>query len=116
MAVYQRSFRPYDGALTPAASRFLVPARYALRDLFRSKLFTVFVTLCFVFPLGCVFAIYLRHNADLLANLDFSVKSVNLQAKGKYYRIMFGPLPDRKAAADLCAKLKARDIYCDIAG
>jgi len=29
---------------------------------------------------------------------------------------MFGPLPDRKAAADLCAKLKARDIYCDIAG
>lgn len=69
MAVYQRSFRPYDGELTASAWRFLVPARYALRDLFRSKLFVVFLTLCFVFPLACVFAIYLRHNADLLANL-----------------------------------------------
>jgi ABC-2 type transport system permease protein len=69
MAVYQRSFRPYAGALTASATRFLVPARYALRDLLKSKLFVVFLTLCFVFPLGCVFAIYLRHNADLMANL-----------------------------------------------
>ncbi len=69
MAVYQRSFRPYDGVLSAASTRFLVPARYALQDLFRSKLFTIFTTLCFVFPLLCVFAIYLRHNADLLANL-----------------------------------------------
>lgn len=69
MAVYQRSFRPYDGALSNAATRFLVPARYALRDLFRSRLFTIFTTLCFIFPLFWTFAIYLRHNADLLASL-----------------------------------------------
>ena len=69
MAVYQRSFRPYDGRLTEAATRFLVPARYAMQDLFKSKLFTIFTTLCFVFPLLSIFAIYLRHNADLLANL-----------------------------------------------
>jgi ABC-2 type transport system permease protein len=69
MAVYERSFRPYAGELTPSAGRFMVPARYALKDLFRSKLFTVFTTLCLVFPLLCVFAIYLRHNADLLSNL-----------------------------------------------
>ncbi len=69
MAVYKRSFRPYADALTRPATRFLVPARYAMQDLFRSKLFTAFATLCLVFPLICVFAIYLRHNADLLANL-----------------------------------------------
>ena len=69
MAVYQRSFQPYAGRTSRPAMRFLVPARYALEDLFKSKLFTVFVTFCFVFPLICVFAIYLRHNADLLANL-----------------------------------------------
>lgn len=69
MAVYQRSFRPYAGALTAPSWRFRVPAAYALRDLLSSKLFTIFLTLCFVFPLLCVFAIYLRHNADLMANL-----------------------------------------------
>ena len=51
MAVYERSFEPYDGVVTPPQLRFLVLARYALRDLFRSKLFVVFLTLCFVFPL-----------------------------------------------------------------
>lgn len=69
MAVYERSFRPWEGRPSGEATRFLVPARYAMHDLFRSKLFTIFTTLCLVFPLMCVFAIYLRHNADLLANL-----------------------------------------------
>jgi ABC-2 type transport system permease protein len=66
MAVYQRSFRPYDGPLTAGRWRFLIPARYALKDLIRSKLFIVFMTFCFVFPLLCTLAIYLRHNADLM--------------------------------------------------
>lgn len=69
MAVYQRSFEPYAGRLTRPRWRFLVPARYALADLFHSKLFVVFVTLCFVYPIGSLFAVYLRHNADLMAGL-----------------------------------------------
>lgn len=69
MAVYQRGFDPYQGALTSPRLRFLVPARYALRDLFQSKLFVVFLTLCFVFPFLCLLAIYLRHNADLVESL-----------------------------------------------
>jgi len=70
MAVYQRSFSPYDGALSSDRWRFLIPARYALKDLFKSKLFIVFMTLCFVFPLLCGLAIYLRHNADLMETLS----------------------------------------------
>jgi len=66
MAVYQRSFKPYDGALTSSRWRFLIPARYALKDLFRSKLFIVFMTLCFIFPLLCILPIYIRHNADVM--------------------------------------------------
>ncbi len=69
MAVYKRSFRPYQGELSAPGTRFLVLARYALRDLFRSKLFVVFLTLCFVYPLLATLAIYLRHNADLLTAL-----------------------------------------------
>lgn len=69
MAVYKRSFHPYAGELTAEWSRFLVLSRYALRDIFRSKLFVVFLTLCFVYPLLSTLAIYLRHNADLLASL-----------------------------------------------
>jgi len=77
MAVYQRSFTPYDGPLTPRRGRFLIPARYALRDLFRSKLFIVFMTFCFVFPLLCSAAIYLRHNTDLLELLAAGGENVD---------------------------------------
>lgn len=77
MSVYQRSFKPYDGPLTPSRWRFLIPARYALKDLFRSKLFVVFTTLCFVFPLFCIFAVYLRHNADLMELLKAGGENVD---------------------------------------
>ncbi len=66
MAVYDRLYRPYSGPTTPEWSRFLVITRYALQDVFRSKLLVVFFTFCFVFPLISAGAIYLRHNADLL--------------------------------------------------
>ena len=69
MSVYQRSFKPYDGAMSSQRWRFLIPARYALKDLFRSKLFIVFMTLCFIFPLLCIVPIYIRHNADVMAFL-----------------------------------------------
>jgi len=69
MAVYQRSFRPFAGPHTDARLRFLVPARYALQDLLKSKLFVVFLTLCLVYPLISAVVIYVRHNADLLEAL-----------------------------------------------
>jgi ABC-2 type transport system permease protein len=43
-----------------------VITRYALQDVFRSKLLVVFLTFCFVVPLLAAGAIYLRHNADLI--------------------------------------------------
>jgi ABC-2 type transport system permease protein len=48
MAVYKRAYRPYDGGLTPVRSRFLVMPRYALQEVFESRLFVFFLALCFL--------------------------------------------------------------------
>ena len=42
MAVYKKTYRPYEGGLTSSWSRFLVIPRYAFEDLRRSKFLTIF--------------------------------------------------------------------------
>jgi ABC-2 type transport system permease protein len=48
MAVHRRSYRPYSGATTAPAWRFLVLARYAAMDLFESRLVVLFLVLAYV--------------------------------------------------------------------
>jgi ABC-2 type transport system permease protein len=48
MAVYRRVYHPFEGGLSPVGRRWLVLLRYALRDLFASRLFVMFLVLCFV--------------------------------------------------------------------
>jgi ABC-2 type transport system permease protein len=67
MAVYEHTYKPYEGKLTPAWSRFLVLPRYAYQDIFKYKLFTALFVLCYVCPLIYTILIYLRHNMDALA-------------------------------------------------
>jgi ABC-2 type transport system permease protein len=67
MAVYEHTYKPYEGKLTPAWSRFLVLPRYAYQDLFKYKLFTALFVLCYVCPLVYTGLIYLRHNVGALA-------------------------------------------------
>src|SRR5262247_2975196 len=67
MAVYEHTYKPYEGKLTPPWSRFLVLPRYAYQDLFKYKLFTALFVLCYVFPLAYTVLIYLRHNVGALA-------------------------------------------------
>ena len=55
MAIFDRSYRVYAGELTPVSTRFLVPARYALEDAFKSRLFMSFFLLASARPRGCVF-------------------------------------------------------------
>ena len=57
MAVYKRRYNPYDGPLTPEQSRFLVLTRYALAELFRSRVFVLLFVLALV-PI-LFFAIYI---------------------------------------------------------
>ena len=107
MAVFSRLYRPYAGPLTATWSRFLVITRYSMREVFKSRVLVVYFTLCFVFPLVGLGAIYLRHNIDLLDLLgamgadvsewipiDGSFFSVFLRAQGgfAFFLVLFiGP-------------------------
>jgi ABC-2 type transport system permease protein len=76
MAVLERSYKRYQGVLSPEWSRFLIIPRHAFRDVFRSKLFTAFFALSFIWPLVCAIVIYLHHNVDALAILKLNVVDV----------------------------------------
>src|SRR3989441_4354130 len=76
MAVLERSYKRYAGALSPEWSRFLIIPRHAFRDVFRSKLFTGFYALSFMAPLVFAILIYLRHNTEALAIMRLNVVNV----------------------------------------
>jgi len=69
MAVYKKTYRPYEGGLTPSWTRFLVIPRYAFEDLHRSRFLTVFFLASFIYPLICALIIYVQHNASALGLL-----------------------------------------------
>lgn len=70
MAVYERTYRSYAGPLTDHRSRFLVIPRYALADVFSSRLLTAFFVLCFVPFLVTSIRIYLAHNFEAITAFD----------------------------------------------
>jgi ABC-2 type transport system permease protein len=76
MAVYEHSYKPYAGPLTPEWSRFLVIPRHAYRDVFRSKLFTGFFAMCFVCPLVMAILIYLHHNLTAMAIFQINLRDL----------------------------------------
>ncbi len=52
-------------------------------------------------------------NKDLLGGLRMTIARRDLgSAKGVYFRMQAGPLPDAVAARDLCARLKRRKLNC----
>jgi ABC-2 type transport system permease protein len=82
MAVYKKTYRPYEGSLAPAWSRMFVITRYAFEDLRRSKFLNTFYVLSFAYPLICALMIYVAHNASTLKVLGVQnasgVISINL--------------------------------------
>ena len=66
MAVYKKTYRPYEGALTPSWSRFLVIPRYAFDDLHKSRFLTIFYLASFLYPLISALLIYVEYNASAL--------------------------------------------------
>jgi ABC-2 type transport system permease protein len=69
MAVYKKTYRPYEGELTPAWSRFLVIPRYAFEELHGKRFLTIFFLASFIYPLICALIIYVQHNASALSLL-----------------------------------------------
>jgi ABC-2 type transport system permease protein len=76
MAVYEQTYRRYDGALTPEWNRFLIIPRHAYRAVFGSKLFTAFFLICFLPLLVEAILIYLHHNFSAIAAMKINVREL----------------------------------------
>lgn len=76
MAVYEQTYRPYTGRLTPDWSRFLMIPRHAYRGVFSSKLFTAFFVICFLPILVEAVLIYLHHNITAMAIMNLNAKEL----------------------------------------
>src|SRR5260370_9699511 len=66
MAVYKKTYRPYDGALTSSWTRFLVIPRFAFEDMRKSRFLTIFFLASFIYPLIASLFIYVKHNVSAL--------------------------------------------------
>src|ERR1044072_3170763 len=76
MAVYEQTYKPYNGKLTPEWSRFLIIPRHAYRAVFNSKLFTAFFVVCFLPLLVQAILIYLHHNVSPIAIMKVDAKTL----------------------------------------
>src|ERR1044072_5330549 len=76
MAVYEQTYKPYIGKLTPEWSRFLIIPRHAFRGVFAYKLFIAFYVLCFVPVLVEAVLIYLHHNITALAIMNLNARQL----------------------------------------
>jgi ABC-2 type transport system permease protein len=76
MAVYEQTYKPYKGMLTPERSRFLIIPRHALRGVFNFKLFTAFYVICFLPLLVEAVLIYLHHNVTALAIMNLNARQL----------------------------------------
>jgi ABC-2 type transport system permease protein len=76
MAVLERAYKQYQGPQSPLWSRFLIIPRHAYRHVFRSKIFTGFFALSFLWPLVCAILIYLHHNVEALAIMRINVREL----------------------------------------
>jgi ABC-2 type transport system permease protein len=76
MAVLERAYKQYQGPQSPLWSRFLIIPRHAYRDVFRSKIFTAFFALSFLWPLVCAILIYLHHNVNVLTGFRLNVRDL----------------------------------------
>src|SRR5687767_6998128 len=76
MAVYEHLYGAYEGESPTPWSRFVVIPRYALREVFRSKIFMGVFIVCFIYPLIAAILVYLHHNANALALLQINVREL----------------------------------------
>jgi len=70
MAVYKRTYKGYEGGLTPGWSRFLILPRYSYARLFHSKFLLMFLAVCAIYPIGATLFIYIAHNLSFLEALN----------------------------------------------
>jgi ABC-type transport system involved in multi-copper enzyme maturation permease subunit len=76
MAIFQKAYQGYSGPLSSTFARTLVIFRYALADVFQSRLFVAFFFISLLLPLLLMCAIYLYHNIELLIQMDVELNEL----------------------------------------
>jgi ABC-2 type transport system permease protein len=66
VAVYKKTYRPYEGQLSGSFARLLVIPRFAFEDMRKSRFLTIFFLSSMVYPLISSLFIYVQHNASAL--------------------------------------------------
>ncbi len=89
MAVYKKIYRPYDGPLTPAASRFLILPRYQFEEMRRSRFFTSFFLGALIMPIACALIIYLHHNFSALGIMNLRADQI-VAIDAKFFLFFLG--------------------------
>ena len=90
MAVYKKTYRPYDGALTARWTRLAVIPRYAFEDMHRSRFLTIFFLASFIYPLICALMIYVRHNASALSLLGVQGANRLISINATFFLTLLG--------------------------
>lgn len=57
-----------------------------------------------------------RENPDELGLLEPRIETVMVEGKGKFLRLVGGGLSSEETASALCAQLKAKGLFCSVAG
>ncbi len=83
MAVYKRTYKSYDGPLTPAWSRWMIVTRFSYSRLVGFKT-NLFLLACLVPAVGFAAYIYLAHNAAVLKSFGGNFASA-LSIDGKFF-------------------------------
>lgn len=90
MAVYKKTYRPYEGALTPQWSRPAVLARYAFEDMRQRRFLTIFFAASFLYPLVCALIIWVEHNLSALRLLNLESTSRLLPIDVSFFMALLG--------------------------
>ena len=78
MAIFLKAYQGYSGPLSPPLARTLVVFRYALADVFQSRLFVAFFFTSLMLPLLLMCAIYVYHNLELLLQLEVALEELTV--------------------------------------
>jgi len=111
MVVRDRRWSAWDGLATPTNRRFLVLTRFALKDVFDSRVFLAFYILCLVPSAVALLAIYFSHNTQFLEQFG-GLDSWFSKAPDWIFLHLFGwqALPAFLAAVIVTPPLIAADI------
>lgn len=90
MAVYKKTYRPYDGPLTAAWSRFLILPRDVFEDMRRNRFLSTFFIASLLYPLGCALVLYVNQNLNFLKFLPQAPKEGFLQVNDMFFLHFLG--------------------------